>query len=654
MTTILQSIANTLKGLCLDGISAANSGHPGLPLGCAEIMTYLYAKVLRHDPAHPHFMNRDRFVLSAGHGSILLYSVLHLAGFEVSLDQLKRFRQLGSPTAGHPEYSELPGIETTTGPLGQGLATAVGMALGQKWHGARFQFPFSNKVYVLAGDGCMMEGISSEASSLAGHLKLNNLVVIYDSNDICLDGPTSECFSENVKDRYLSYGWDVLTCNGHDFQSLESVFSSLEKTSKPTLIIAKTIIGKGSVVQGSSEAHGKPFSAEDIQQIKQTLHLPIDTPFYVPQEVKNYFHDLRLKQATDYTHWQHQFELWETSSPELASTLHHCHAFDLNPDVKTSLKELSITPSLATRASSQVVLQTLHDLVPHLVGGSADLSCSDLTFMKKGGIFSSENFSGRNIKYGVREFAMGAIASGLALTGIKPYCGTFLTFSDYMRNAIRLAALMSLPVVYQFTHDSIFLGEDGPTHQPIEHLASLRAIPNLMVIRPADATEVKAAWAIALKQKKPVALILSRQSSPDLKETQFDHVEKGAYFAVKSTASIPDFCFLATGTELSLAIQAAHLLTANHSRTVNVVSFPSWELFEKQNVSYQKDILKGKTMVAIEAQSSMGWHRYIGRDGLCITIDSFGKSGTAKDLMQHFGFTPNAIVEKCLRSAVDA
>jgi len=623
-TTSLSLVANTIRGLAMDAIDACNSGHPGLPLGCAELFAVLYGSFLNYDPLTPQWSGRDRFILSAGHGSMGLYASLHLAGFNISLDDLKAFRTLHSITPGHPEYRETPGVETTTGPLGQGIATAVGMALAAKHIGAR-TLPSAHQVVVLAGDGCMMEGVASEASSLAGHLKLDNLILIYDANDICLDGPITECFTEDVGARYRAYGWTVVQIDGYDIPAIETALhNARNQTDAPTLIIAKTIIGKGSPKnQGSSEAHGKAFGKDESAATKQVLGIPTEPLFYVPDEVRSFFSERQVSRPT-------------SASPFSPTT----------PSAFDAIRQADVKPGLATRAISQALLQLIHDHCPSVVGGSADLSCSDSTWMKAGGMISASNYQARNIKYGVREFAMAAAASGLALEGLRPYCGTFLTFSDYMKNAIRLAALMQLPVVYQFTHDSFLLGEDGPTHQPIEHLAALRAMPGLTVYRPADTNETKAAWIAALGSNSPVALILTRQGINDTLSTSIDGALMGGYIVSNENQGALDYTILATGSELALAVETAAALTAK-GKNCRVVSLPSFERFDAQSMDYRNAVLGSpRQMISIEAQSSFGWHKYIGRDGIAISIDQFGLSAPANALSAHFGFTVPAILNR--------
>lgn len=653
----LGKTANAIRQLSMEAVQKANSGHPGLPLGCAEFGAFLYGSLLKHNPKNPKWLNRDRVVLSAGHGSMWLYSCLYLSGFKVSLEEIKHFRQLHSITPGHPEYGMTEGVEATTGPLGQGVGNAVGMALGLKMLAARFNrddFPlFNSKVYCLAGDGCMMEGVSSEASSFAAHLQLDNLVLIYDSNHICLDGPTSECFTENTKARYKAYGWDVFELDGYDFDGMEALFTDLKrKQERPAFIVLKTVIGRGSPHKaGTSKAHGSPLGPEEVALTKEALGLPKEE-FYVPQSVHSYFQQRLEKDEESEEEWNELFRRWAAAYPELAQEFKQMQEKHLPDHLESLLNQVEIKSPIAGRAASQIVLNALAKLMPQLIGGSADLSVSDLTMMKEYPILSANHFEGRNIKYGVREFAMGTIASGLSLTGMfTPFCGTFLTFSDYMRNAIRLASLSHYQVIYQFTHDSIFLGEDGPTHQPIEHLAALRAIPNLHLIRPADAHEVRMAWIAALRYRGPTAIILSRQNLPELAETKVTY-EKGmalGAYIVKKEKSAPDFTLFATGSELSLALEAAERLE-KIGKQVRVVSFPCWQLFEKQSNSYKTSVVGGDlgVRVAIEAATDFGWHKYIGHDGIAICMEGFGHSAPAGDLAQEFGFTVDAIVERLL------
>lgn len=655
----LAKVADTIRQLSMEAVQKANSGHPGMPMGCAELGAYLYGVLMRHNPKNSKWINRDRLVLSAGHGSMWLYSCLHLAGFKLSLEEIKNFRQLHSKTPGHPEYGLTDGVEATTGPLGQGVGNAVGMALGMKLLAAKFNrdgFPlFDNKVYCVAGDGCMMEGISSEASSFAGHLRLNNLVVIYDANNICLDGPISECLSEDTKTRYKAYGWDVFDVDGHDFDEMEKAFKEIRKSQeKPVLVVLRTVIGRGSPNKaGTSKVHGSPLGPEEVAAAKEALGLPKEE-FYIPQSVQNFFEQKLAKEAALEADWNEMFKKWSHAHPDLAAEFEKMQSRYLPADLEEKLKKIEIKSPMASRSSSSVCLQTLGKLLPQLYGGSADLSVSDLTMMKDFPIVAPGKFLGRNIKYGVREFAMGAISNGLSLTGmIQPFCGTFLTFSDYMRNSIRLACLSPYHVIYQFTHDSIFLGEDGPTHQPIEHLAALRAMPHLHVIRPGDSHEVRMAWISALKYAGPTAIILSRQNLPDLAQTNISYekgMAHGAYI-VKKEKKHPDFTLFATGSELSLAMEVAESLE-KLGKDVRVVSMPCWAIFEKQSEEYKKSIVGGDlgVRVSIEAASDFGWHKYIGREGIAICMEGFGHSAPAPELAQEFGFTVDAIVERLLNA----
>jgi transketolase len=653
----LAKIAGTIRGLSMDAVQKANSGHPGMPMGCAELGAFLYGVHLRHNPKHSKWLNRDRLVLSAGHGSMWLYSCLHLSGFKLSLDEIKRFRQLHSKTPGHPEYGLTDGVEATTGPLGQGVGNAVGMALGMKMLAARFNqedYPlFTGKVFCIAGDGCMMEGVSSEASSFAGHLKLDNLVLIYDSNHVCLDGPTSECLSEDTKGRYKAYGWDVYDIDGYDFDGMEMTFNEIRrKQERPVLIVLRTVIGKGSPHKaGTSKVHGNPLGPEEVLAAKEALGLPKEE-FYIPQSVLSFFEQKLPKEAALETEWNDLFRRWAVSFPDLASEFQKMQSRFLPEDLEEMLKDVEIKSPIAGRAASQALLQKLGVILPQLIGGSADLSCSDLTMMKELHIVTSENFQARNIKYGVREFGMATITSGLSLVGMfQPFCGTFFTFSDYMRNAIRLASLTPYHVIYQFTHDSIFLGEDGPTHQSIEQLASLRAMPHLHVIRPADAHEVRHAWISALRYQGPTAIVLSRQALPELSETNVSFEEglsRGAYI-VKKEKGKPDFTLFSSGSELSLALDVGNRLE-QMGKSVRVVSMPAWAIFEKQNDAYKQSITGGNlgTRVAIEAGSELGWHKYIGMDGIAICMEGFGHSAPAADLAQEFGFTVDAVIERLM------
>jgi transketolase len=653
----LEKIANTIRQLSIEAVQKADSGHPGMPLGCAEIGAYLYGEFLIHNPKNPKWAGRDRFILSAGHGSMLLYSCLHLSGFNLSLEEIKRFRQLHSKTPGHPESLDTEGVETTTGPLGQGLGNAVGQSLGLKILADRFnthEFPIINsKVVCLAGDGCMMEGITAEASSLAGHLQLNNLIVIYDANNISLDGPLVESCSEDTKMRYKAYGWDVFEVDGHDLEAIDHVLKGLrKKQERPALIIATTVIGRGSPNKaGTHKVHGSPLGEAEVKATKEALGLP-EEPFYVSQSVRTYFSERLKADQQKENDWNEMFAKWGQQCPDKLALFKAMQEQKIPSDIEDRMAKITIPSPIAGRKASQIVLSALSHYLPFLIGGSADLSCSDLTMMSDSSVISAESFSGRNIKYGVREFAMSTIATGLSQTDmILPFIGTFLTFSDYMRNAIRLASLQKAHVIYQFTHDSIFLGEDGPTHQPVEHLAALRAMPNLHVIRPADANEVKMAWIAALRYKGPTALILSRQNLPTLKETEVPFAAgmwHGAYI-IKKEKSKPDYTLVATGSEVSLAMTVAAELE-KLGKDVRVISMPCWELFELQSPAYKSSLFGGNVgkKVSIEAGVEQGWHKYIGSDGITISIESFGASAPMRDLAEHFGFTPTAILERIL------
>lgn len=655
---ILSKVANTIRQLSMDAVQRADSGHPGLPMGCAEIGAYLYGYCLQHNPKNSHWINRDRFILSAGHGSMLLYSCLHLSGFKLSLEEIKNFRQLHSETPGHPESLDTDGVETTTGPLGQGTGNGVGQALGLKILAEKFnteKYPlFTSKVFVLAGDGCIMEGISSEVSSFAGHLGLDNLILIYDANNICLDGPLLECCSEDTKLRYQAYGWDVYEIDGHDLDIIHATISHIRETQeRPVLIIARTIIGKGAPNKaGTHKAHGAPLGPEEVAAAKKALGLP-EEDFYIPQAVLNFFkekikHDQEREQK-----WQNIFDQWAHENPQKHEEWKKMSHKEVPANIESLLQKLDISSPIAGRTASQQVATFLSHHLPQLYGGSADLSCSDMTLMKDYPLISPGIYNGRNIKFGVREFGMATIATGIAhMRMFIPFIGTFLTFSDYMRNAIRLAALQGSQVIYQFTHDSIFLGEDGPTHQPVEHLAALRAIPRLHVIRPADANEVKMAWIAALQYHKgPTALILSRQKLPIVSGTNVPFAQGvglGAYI-VKDTEKNPDYTLIATGSELSLAVDVAQEL-AKHDKTARVISMPCWEIFEMQSKEYKESLFDGDLgiRVSIEAASDHGWHKYIGRKGIAICMDDFGKSAPAGDLAEEYGFTTIAILERIL------
>lgn len=654
---IFPKIANTIRGLSMDAVQKADSGHPGLPMGCAELGAYLWGSFLRYNPKNPKWINRDRFILSAGHGSMLLYSCLHLSGYNLSLEDIENFRQLHSKTPGHPESRDTEGVETTTGPLGQGVGNSVGTALGLKILAAKFNTDahkiFDSKVICLMGDGCVMEGISSEASSLAGHLKLNNLILIYDSNRVCLDGPLSECCSEDTKMRYKSYSWDVIEIDGADYDAIDAALTKLRaRQDRPTLIIAHTIIGKGSPNKaGTNKAHGSPLGPDEVKAAKAALGWP-EEPFFIPQAVIEFFQKKLQQDIALEQNWQRTFDAWSRANPELLREYETMFHQKLPDNLEDTLRALQIKSPIAGRKASQDTINLLADILPQLIGGSADLSGSDFTMIKKYPLIAPEMFKGRNIKFGVREFCMATMATGLAQTQMfTPFIGTFLTFSDYMRNAIRLCSLMKEHVIYHFTHDSIFLGEDGPTHQPIEHYATLRAIPNLHFIRPGDANEVKMAWIAALRYKGPTALSLSRQNIPEVPGTQVPYSEgvgRGGYI-VKRESRAPDYTLMATGSELSLAVEVAKALE-NLGKSVRVVSMPCFELFDQQPPEYKQSVLGGKIgkRVSIEAGIAQCWYKYIGLDGIPICMETFGLSAPYKELAKEFGFTVEGILERIL------
>ncbi len=654
----LTKIANTIRGLSIDAVQKANSGHPGLPMGCAELGAYLFGYYLNYNSKDPKWVGRDRLILSAGHGSMWLYSCLHLAGYPLSLEEIKNFRQHGSKTPGHPESHVTEGVETTTGPLGQGVGNSVGMALGLKLLATKFNSLqhkiFDSKVFVLMSDGDVMEGISSEACSFAGHLKIDNLIAIYDANNICLDGPLAQCCSEDVKMRYEAYGWQVYEVDGNDFDSIHEVFTHIkqQKQTAPIMIMAHTVIGKGSPHKaGTNKAHGSPLGEEEVKATKEALQIPLEE-FYIPQAVVNFFEKKREQEIENEKKWQETFSNWSKENPELFKEYQAMASDQLPADLEAELDKLTMEAPIAGRKASNAVINFLSQKIPQLYGGSADLSGSDLTSMKEFSIVTPGHFEGKNIKFGVREFAMATIATGMNKTGfILPFVGTFLTFSDYMRNAIRLAALQSAQVIYQFTHDSIFLGEDGPTHQPVEHYMALRAIPLLQVIRPADTREVRKAWIAALKYHGPTAIILSRQNLPDLPGTDVSFAEgvgRGAYILRKEKAQ-PDYTLIATGSELSLAVDVADELE-KRGKSVRIVSMPCWELYEKQSADYKQSILGGEIgkRVSMEAGVDMGWYKYIGLDGIAICMDRFGDSAPPSVLAKEFGFNVEDILNRIL------
>jgi transketolase len=651
-----QQSINTIRALCMDAVQAANSGHPGAPLGLAPAAYVLWTRLLKHHPANPAWLDRDRFVLSGGHASTLLYSLLFLTGYGLNLEDLKQFRQWGSRTPGHPEYLHTPGVETTTGPLGQGFANAVGMAMAERHLAARFNRPgfdlVDHATYVICGDGDLMEGVTYEAASLAGHLGLGRLIAIYDDNRITIEGSTTIAFTEDVAQRFAACGWQVLRVDdGNDLGAIETALRQARtELDQPTLIMLRTDIAFGSPnKQNTAEAHGAPLGTEEVVLTKRCLGCPEHEQFCVPPEVLVHCRRSLERGEQAEADWLERFRAYRQAHPDLAAQWVDAMSGFLPNGWERALPEFSPTAgAVATRSASGRVLNALAPQLPTLMGGSADLAPSTNTFLKGYAEFQKQSYEGRNIRFGVREHAMGAILSGLLLHhGLRPYGGTFLVFADYMRPAIRMASLMKLPVIYVFTHDSLAVGEDGPTHQPVEQLASLRAIPGLTVIRPCDARETVGAWCQALRTSDgPVALILSRQNLPVLAQSRPEAVAEGAYILEEDPGPL-DALLIATGSEVHLALAARKLLAERGIRT-RVVSMPSWELFDKQP-SHQRDALLPPTLtcrVAIEAAMPMGWERYVGDQGAVIGMTGFGASAPGGEALQRFGFTAQAVVAR--------
>lgn len=660
METIeLKSIA-TIRTLSIDAIEKANSGHPGMPMGAAPMAYALWTNHLNVSPQNPNWFNRDRFVLSAGHGSMLLYSMLHLSGYNLSIEDLKQFRQWGSKTPGHPEFGHTEGVDATTGPLGQGIAMAVGMALAERHLAETYNkdnfHVVDHYTYSICGDGDLMEGISSEAASLAGHLGLGRLIVLYDSNDISLDGDLDRSFSENVKNRFEAMNWEVLYVK--DGNDIAEVTAAIEKarqsTDKPTLIEVKTTIGFGSPNRaGTSGVHGAPLGNEETKLTKDAYSWTFEEDFHVPSEVYEHFKTAvkdagQKKEAA----WNELFKAYEKEYPELAAQLKLAIEGKLPENWDQEVPVYEAGSSLASRASSSEVLNGIAKQVPFFIGGSADLAGSNKTTIKNTDDFGKNHYAGKNIWFGVREFAMGAALNGMALHGgLRVFGGTFFVFSDYLRPAIRLAALMGLPVTYVFTHDSIAVGEDGPTHEPIEQLASLRAMPNLSVIRPADGNETAAAWKLAVSSlDKPTALVLTRQNLPTIDqapEKAYEGVEKGGYVVVEAADAQPEALLLASGSEVGLAIEAQKALEKEGIR-VSVVSLPAWDRFDEQSDEYKESVLPKavRARIAIEMGASLGWERYTGLDGDVIAIDKFGASAPGETIMEKYGFTVGNVVSR--------
>ena len=662
LQTIDQLAINTIRLLSIDAIEQANSGHPGIVMGAAPMAYTLWAKEMNINPTNPEWINRDRFILSAGHGSALLYSMLHLFGYGLTIEDLKNFRQWGSKTPGHPEYGHTVGVEATTGPLGQGIAMAVGMAMAERhlaetYNKEKFHV-INHFTYSLCGDGDLMEGVSAEAASLAGHLKLGRLVVLYDSNDISLDGDLNLSFSESVADRFKAYGWQVLRVeDGNDMEAIQKAIKEAKvDLERPTLIEVKTTIGFGSPNKsGSSASHGAPLGKEEIELTKVAYQWEAEEAFFVPGEVEKHFASIVEKGKATEQAWNELFEEYKAAYPELAAQFECAVKGEIPINWQEELPVFEVGLKIATRASSGKVLNAAANVIPQMIGGSADLAGSNKTLILSEKNFALDGYAARNIWFGVREFAMGAALNGMALHGgVKVFGATFFVFSDYLRPAIRLAALMKLPVTYVFTHDSIAVGEDGPTHQPIEHLAALRAMPGISVIRPADAKETAAAWRLALKsQDHPTALVLTRQDLPTLKVDQeqvYEGVKKGAYVVSPAKGEVAGL-LLATGSEVTLALEAQQVLE-KEGKYVSVVSMPSWDLFEQQSVEYKESVIPSHVTarVAIELGSPFGWREYAGHTGKMITIDHFGASAPANKLMQEYGFTVENIVETFKKS----
>ncbi|HEY8804691.1 MAG TPA: transketolase [Clostridium sp.] len=647
---------NTIRVLSAEAIQKANSGHPGLPLGCASMAYTLWAKQMKHNPQNSKWEDRDRFVLSAGHGSMLLYSLFNIFGYDLSIEDIKKFRQFGSKTPGHPEYKHTDGVETTTGPLGQGICNAVGMAISESYLAEKFNKSdfkvIDHYTYVIAGDGCLMEGISSEASSLAGTLGLGKLIMMYDSNNISIEGSTDIAFREDVAKRYEAYGWQVIkVADGNNTEEINSaIIAAKKEDKKPTVIIVKNIIGYGCAAkQGKACAHGEPLGVDNIIALKKNLSFNYN-PFTIPEEVKKQMESFNEEAESKEVTWNKLLEAYKTAYPELAKEWKLWFSGKIATDLLDDESFWSFDKPMATRQASGILINRLSKLVPNIIGGSADLAPSNKTYMKDRGDFSAEDRSGSNLHFGVREHAMAAIANGIYLHGgLKVFVSTFFVFSDYMKGAMRLSAIMKLPVTYVLTHDSIGVGEDGPTHEPIEQLAALRATPNMIVFRPAGSKEAAAGWYYAIaKAKGPVSLILTRQTLPQY-EGSGKVALKGGYVLKNSEKEIPDVILIASGSEVELIYKAADELKIK-GIDARVVSMPSFELFEAQSKVYKELVLPNKVRarVAVEAATSFGWHKYVGLDGVIISIDHFGASGKAEVLFEEFGFTVKNIVDTAL------
>lgn len=649
---------NTIRFLSADGVQKANSGHPGLPMGTAAIAYTIWTKHLRHNPKNPHWFDRDRFVLSGGHGSMLLYSLLYLTGYDVPLEQLKQFRQWGSITPGHPEIGLTPGVETTTGPLGQGLANGVGMAVAEAHLAAVYNKPghdiINHTTYAIVTDGDLMEGVASEAASFAGHQKLGKLIYLYDDNKVSIDGSTDLAFTEDRGKRFEAYGWQVLRVDdGNDVEKIDKAIKKAKKDARPSLIICKTIIGYGlPTKQGTSKAHGEPPGEEELLAAKKNMGWP-EEPFYVPEDALKEFRKAVSRGKKLETDWNKRFEVYKAAFAVEAAELKRRISGELPKDWEKALPVFDGDPKgLGSRVASGKTINALAATLPELIGGSADLAPSNNTWITGSVAFQDGHREGKNFHFGVREHGMAAIVNGMAVHGgIRPYGATFLVFADYCRGAVRVSALSHIPSIWIFTHDSIGLGEDGPTHQPVEHLASLRAIPNLLVLRPADANETAEAWRVALLNKKrPSVLALSRQNLPTLDRKTYASaagLAKGAYVLADLGGKSPEIILMASGSEVSLVLEAAQKLAAE-GKAVRVVSFPSWELFKEQSAEYRESVLPaGVTKrVAVEAGLTLGWEKWVGEKGVTIGLDHFGASAPGKVVMEKFGFTVEHVVEE--------
>ena len=646
---------NTLRFLSAEAIQKAKSGHPGLPLGAAAAAYALWAKEMKANPANPKWDDRDRFVLSAGHGSALLYSLLHVFGYGLTIEDLKNFRQRNSLTPGHPEYKHTAGVETTTGPLGQGIANAVGMALAESHLAAKFNTPeykvVDHYTYALCGDGCLQEGVASEAASLAGTMGLSKLIVLYDCNKITIEGSTDVAFTEDVMKRFEAYGWDVAeVTDGNDVDAIAAAIAAAKKTDKPSLIKVNTLIGYGAPnKQGKASAHGEPLGEEEIKLTKENLGWPYTEPFFVPEEVKAHMAAWAAEGAKKEAAWNEMFAAYAKANPELAKEYELWHSDKLAADLLNDEDFWKDEGDIATRATSEKVLQKVAKVVPNLFGGSADLAPSNKSVMKDREYYSKENPAGSNVHFGIREFAMTAMANGMAVHGgVRPYIAGFFVFSDYMKAGLRMEALMGLPVISIFTHDSIGVGEDGPTHQPIEHLAMLRSLPNYMVFRPCDTRETAAGWYAALTHTTtPTGLILSRQNMPALEGTGKDAL-KGAYI-LRDCEGTPDVLLMASGSEVELIYKAYDELAAKGVKA-RVISMPCWELFAEQSDEYKESVMPKavRARLAVEAAADFGWHKFVGLDGDVICMNGFGASAPAGTLFKDFGFTVEQVVERAM------